>query len=279
MSNQELKMKIRYLLVDYVSREVLDEVNNSLVNLFVEYETGCKPKLTAKEEKENLLLARELSIQSKFEEAAEKYYLCAEHYKDIDMHEHIECLISCKNSYKSSGNTVRYLSILQELVNAYISREVFSPSMIAKTYEEMGKCNAKNGYTLLAIENYQTAVKFYNMDNKSHHSNDDQIIIGNLYVSQENFDSASKIYEEQINMEADEITKIDCYRLDFMLNALWNDITEGDTSAIRTAVVILERRAKLMGLDKPSKMESTITEKQETSEDLRKKIKMALKTG
>jgi hypothetical protein len=46
-------------------------------------------------------------------------------------------------------------------------------------------------------------------------------------------------------------------RLDRLQRGLWAAATSGDTDAARTVVRIMERRAKLFGLDSPTKIEMT----------------------
>jgi hypothetical protein len=44
-------------------------------------------------------------------------------------------------------------------------------------------------------------------------------------------------------------------RLDRMLNAIWNKVLDGDLAAIDRALKIMDRQAKLLGLDEPEKHE------------------------
>ena len=56
---------------------------------------------------------------------------------------------------------------------------------------------------------------------------------------------------------ADEVRKIELERLDMMLLTLLPKIRIGDTDAINTALRIMDRRAKYLGLDMPIKAEIT----------------------
>jgi hypothetical protein len=47
-------------------------------------------------------------------------------------------------------------------------------------------------------------------------------------------------------------------RLDAMQNALWDKVLEGDTKAIDTSLRLMDRRAKLLGLDAPQRHELTL---------------------
>src|SRR5947209_6082651 len=52
---------------------------------------------------------------------------------------------------------------------------------------------------------------------------------------------------------ATDLVKTEVLRLDVMLNALTNRITAGDPRAVEVAVKVLERKARLLGLDAPEK--------------------------
>lgn len=42
-------------------------------------------------------------------------------------------------------------------------------------------------------------------------------------------------------------------RLEVMLNAVWEEVENGDRSSIHTALRIMERQARMLGLDEPEK--------------------------
>ncbi len=52
---------------------------------------------------------------------------------------------------------------------------------------------------------------------------------------------------------ADDLRKLELERLDAMLFAIWPSVTKGIQPAIDRALRIMERRAKLLGLDAPVK--------------------------
>lgn len=56
---------------------------------------------------------------------------------------------------------------------------------------------------------------------------------------------------------ADEVRTLELERLDAMLLAIWRQVKEGNHGAIDRALRILERRAKLLGLDAPVKQDIT----------------------
>lgn len=54
-----------------------------------------------------------------------------------------------------------------------------------------------------------------------------------------------------------EIITLEVERLDRMTEALWDKVIDGDTTAIEKNLKIMERRAKLLGLDSPTKIAPT----------------------
>ena len=54
---------------------------------------------------------------------------------------------------------------------------------------------------------------------------------------------------------AQELRLLECERLDRLLEAVWKRAESGQPGAIRAALAVMERRARLLGLDKPSKLE------------------------
>lgn len=62
--------------------------------------------------------------------------------------------------------------------------------------------------------------------------------------------------KEQVGV-MDQIVQLEVTRLDRALNAIWNKILDGDQGAINSMLRIMERRAKLLGLDKPAGLDLT----------------------
>ena len=56
---------------------------------------------------------------------------------------------------------------------------------------------------------------------------------------------------------ADELRKLEVARLDRMLWALWKQVIKGDGGAIDRVLRIMERRAKLLGIDAPTRTQVT----------------------
>lgn len=61
----------------------------------------------------------------------------------------------------------------------------------------------------------------------------------------------SKIRREGVQ----EMRTLEDARLDLLLEAIWTRATSGNVPAIRAALSVMERRARLLGLDAPSKLE------------------------
>jgi transcriptional regulator len=55
------------------------------------------------------------------------------------------------------------------------------------------------------------------------------------------------------------IRTIENERLDLMQSAIWGKVLAGDTTAIQTVIRLMERRAKLLGLDQPFKQQIEVT--------------------
>lgn len=56
---------------------------------------------------------------------------------------------------------------------------------------------------------------------------------------------------------ADELRQLELARLDAMLAALWPKANAGDVKAVHGVLKVLERRAKLLGLDAPTETDIT----------------------
>lgn len=60
---------------------------------------------------------------------------------------------------------------------------------------------------------------------------------------------------EILREPAEEVIQLECARLDEMLRALWPGVMRGDPVSIQRALGVMERRARLLGLDAPKKLE------------------------
>jgi len=56
---------------------------------------------------------------------------------------------------------------------------------------------------------------------------------------------------------ADDLRRLEVERLDRMLSAIWPQVVQGNQGGIDRALRIMERRAKLLGLDAPTKTDVT----------------------
>ena len=61
---------------------------------------------------------------------------------------------------------------------------------------------------------------------------------------------------EQVQ-NADEWTRLELERLNRLTNALWNNALDGKLAAVDRILKVMERRAKLLGLDAPVKQDLT----------------------
>jgi len=66
-----------------------------------------------------------------------------------------------------------------------------------------------------------------------------------------------KRLNETINEEALEVRRLELERLDAMLIALWPQARKGNQGAVDRVLRIMERRAKFLGIDAPTKQDIT----------------------
>lgn len=64
-----------------------------------------------------------------------------------------------------------------------------------------------------------------------------------------------KRWEKEQVSEIDKIRQLELQRLDRALNAIWDRVLEGKTHAVAAMLKVMERRAKILGLDAPGKLE------------------------
>jgi hypothetical protein len=62
----------------------------------------------------------------------------------------------------------------------------------------------------------------------------------------------------ELNVPLEAHRQLELDRLDAMQNALWDKVLAGDTKAIDTTLRLMDRRAKLLGLDAPQRHELTL---------------------
>lgn len=58
---------------------------------------------------------------------------------------------------------------------------------------------------------------------------------------------------------AQELRELEVARLDKLLSSIWTKALRGEIPAIQTSIKIMERRAKLLGLDVPVKIQAEVT--------------------
>ena len=59
--------------------------------------------------------------------------------------------------------------------------------------------------------------------------------------------------------EVEEIRKIEMDRLDIAKSAIWTNVLRGDIPSVTALIRIMDRRAKLLGLDQPMKAQVEVT--------------------
>jgi hypothetical protein len=59
--------------------------------------------------------------------------------------------------------------------------------------------------------------------------------------------------DKTLREHSEDVRQLELQRLDALLEGCWSKATTGDAKAIRAALRIMERRAKLLGLDAPSR--------------------------
>lgn len=79
----------------------------------------------------------------------------------------------------------------------------------------------------------------------------------------------NRTIEETRNYAVDELRLLENARLDRMTTAIWNKVLEGDLNAVNAYLRISERRAKLNGLDAPTKVQMAMSVRVEMEEKLR----------
>ena len=68
------------------------------------------------------------------------------------------------------------------------------------------------------------------------------------------YEAVKSALDATIREPADELRKVDLERLERMLLGIWQQAIQGHHGAIDKALKLLERRAKLLGLDAPTKL-------------------------
>jgi transcriptional regulator with XRE-family HTH domain len=80
---------------------------------------------------------------------------------------------------------------------------------------------------------------------------------------------------ERCAHEQEHFARLDLARMDAMLEALWPAVASGDTKACAVALKVLERRARLLGLDKPARQEIELSAPS-APDEIRRELEQAL---
>lgn len=69
------------------------------------------------------------------------------------------------------------------------------------------------------------------------------------------YHAVQKALKDMLQEPADDLRKVEAERLDKLQRALWKQAMDGNQGAVDRVLRIMERRAKLLGLDAPVKQE------------------------
>ena len=83
-------------------------------------------------------------------------------------------------------------------------------------------------------------------------------------------------YQEQWRAEAKHFAELDLARIETILARLWPGVLQGDVKSCLAALRVLERRAKLLGLDAATKVQLSQDESAPSVDDLRQRLVAAL---
>ena len=79
---------------------------------------------------------------------------------------------------------------------------------------------------------------------------------------------------------AEELRQVESARLDQLQRAIWGDALKGDLGAVDKAVKIIDRRARLLGLDAPQQVQvSSDVDLDATAEKILKAAELAFNAG
>lgn len=68
-----------------------------------------------------------------------------------------------------------------------------------------------------------------------------------------------KAMQRAVQEGTDELREIEAHRLDTAQAAIWQNVINGDVTAVNALIRIMERRSKLLGLDAPVRAEVDVT--------------------
>lgn len=64
---------------------------------------------------------------------------------------------------------------------------------------------------------------------------------------------------DQAQEEARQVRELELQRLDAMFAGIWEDATAGDVDAVNSALRVMKRRARMLGLDEPERFEQVVS--------------------
>ena len=73
---------------------------------------------------------------------------------------------------------------------------------------------------------------------------------------------AQRAYERSlarvVKEDVDAIRQVETERLDLAQSAIWGKVLQGDNASIQSLIRIMDRRAKLLGLDQPTRIQAEV---------------------
>lgn len=120
---------------------------------------------------------------------------------------------------------------------------------------ERGTHNERNARSVIKLQRQQAALEL-RRSGLSYSEIAHRIGIGKT-TAHRLIEDAIREASATINDEAREMKALELSRLDGMLAGLWTDARRGNVQAVDRVLKIMERRAKLLGLDAPVKVAST----------------------
>lgn len=72
------------------------------------------------------------------------------------------------------------------------------------------------------------------------------------------FNDIEAVIKAKTEVPAQQVREMELDRLDLLLDKLMPRVEQGDVQAIQTALKVMDRRAKFLGLDAPTKVDTTV---------------------
>lgn len=116
-----------------------------------------------------------------------------------------------------------------------------------------GSTGNRNKATVKTLANLELSVKALELRKAGHTYQEIADKVG-YKGPQWAYDAVQKALKRTLQQPTDDVRKMECERLDRMQLALWERVTNGDLDAVDAALRVMNRRAKLLGLDAPQRI-------------------------